>query len=215
MEALTALSIASSVITFVDFGSKLLSNSKKLYKAPNGALSSVVDIETITSDLMTLTQSLRRKLPEHRAPSDSLHASQEQVEDVEALDNLCIRSIEIAEELKRRLYKLKLNPKVPAVDQSETDQTTDGGSRRSKQYLKSHALFGTNGSKRGDEVRSRQFKRWDSFRKALEASWSKDEIEEMAATLREFRGEIEFRILVSFRYASHAPFSVNAQLKIS
>ncbi|KAK7908824.1 hypothetical protein PG985_016127 [Apiospora marii] len=45
------------------------------------------------------------------------------------------------------------------------------------------------------------FRKWESFRKSLEAVWSKREIEEMAAALRDPRDEMEFRILVSFRYS--------------
>ena len=54
MEALTALSVASSVIQFVDFGCKLLSQSRQLYKSAEGILTENVDIEILTQDLINM-----------------------------------------------------------------------------------------------------------------------------------------------------------------
>lgn len=79
--------------------------------------------------------------------------------------------------------------------------------RDSKQRLKptnpsQQQLLPGDGSTADELPKERQFRRWASFRKALEASWSKSEIDELASTLRDFRGEIEFLILIAFRYVS-------------
>ena len=108
MDPFTALSIATSVVSFVDFGSKLLSNSRKLYKSTNGVLTENVDIDTITTDIATLVQGLRRKLPQHR-PLSNPPPTSASVEDDEALDLMCQRCVEIAEELMFRLDKLRVD----------------------------------------------------------------------------------------------------------
>lgn len=40
---------------------------------------------------------------------------------------------------------------------------------------------------------------WESFRKALRASWSQEGIKELQAQLNDVRSEIEFRVLLSYR----------------
>jgi hypothetical protein len=194
MDPLTALSIASSVVQFVDFGSKLLSNSRKLYKSSHGILSENLDIEDVTQDLRSLLQGLKRKLPEDRLlrnvpPSDAGQRS----DDDEALDHLCRRSVTIAEDLLKRLNKLTVKPlNEDGQDDVSVPLPEIAKSRRDRAWR----LLG------GSEMeppRKMQFRKWESFRKALEASWDKKEIETTAATLREYRSEMEFRILVRFR----------------
>jgi hypothetical protein len=208
MDAITALSVASNVIQFVDFGSKLLSNSRKLYKSAQGVLTENVDVETITSDLPTLTQGLKRKLPQNRLLFNIKSNADEASEDDEALDRLCERCVEIAEELMKRLHELKVEPKEA--------EWKEGEEKRGKGKMREGRTMGTavvktrsgrertvvvaDGSEAAERPKGVRFRKWDSFRKALEASWDKKEIEALAATLREFRGEIEFRMLVSFRY---------------
>ena len=66
MDVLTALSIVSIVIQFIDFGSILLSNSRKIHKCARGILTENMDVEIIAHDLINLAQSLKRKLPQTR-----------------------------------------------------------------------------------------------------------------------------------------------------
>lgn len=110
MDPITALSVASSIITFVDFGGKLLSDTRKLYKSANGILSSMIDIETLAFDLTTITQGLKRQLPQQRLLFSS-NSHREKSEDDEVLDNLCERCVQIGEELKQRLDRLNVYPK--------------------------------------------------------------------------------------------------------
>lgn len=237
MEALAALSVASSVVAFVDFGSKLLSNSRQIYKSPHGFLSPIVDIEVITRDLQNLTEGLRRKLPENRPLIWKAH--RESSEDDEALDRLCIRCHEMAQTLTGRIRKLQGNTKGATSGlcsvseevqgmkverelgdqglQDGNDGLVNGGSKDTNKELLStegavgawrrtrirRALnWGRDGSVKDERIPGAQYNRWESFRKALVVSWNKGEIEEMATTLKDFRSEIEFRILVSFRYVS-------------
>ncbi|KAK8048150.1 hypothetical protein PG994_009880 [Apiospora phragmitis] len=199
MDALSALSVASTIITFVDFGSKLLSNTRKLYRSKDGALSSIVDTEVVTD--------FRRKLPENRRLGQQYSLGGDDDDDDEALDNMCVRCVALAEELAKRLNKLKLSAappdgKKPVVASPESASN----SMASSTTIRAQVLFGGQGSKADERAKAPAFRKWESFRKALEAIWSRREIEEMAATLRDLRDEMEFRILVSFRYSDASIF---------
>ncbi|KAI1854673.1 hypothetical protein JX265_002313 [Neoarthrinium moseri] len=225
MEALTALSVARSVIAFVNFGGKLVSNTRKLYRSANGMLSSAIDVEVLTMYLMTILHGLRRQLPEYRILSDSTSSNgwKRSLED-EALDDLYVRCVSIVQTLLDRLGRLKVEPRkeseevgepttgrlkgleVELPDDPATVQDPHGGNMLSKLRHKStRAITGFDGTAADERPESRRFRKWDSFRKALESVWSKHEIDELAATLQDFRSEIEFRILVSFRYFSPFP----------
>jgi hypothetical protein len=56
VDPLTALSVASSVVQFVDYGTKLLSKTSELYK--NGSLADNDELELVTKDLTRLTGDL-------------------------------------------------------------------------------------------------------------------------------------------------------------
>ncbi|CAH0045286.1 unnamed protein product [Clonostachys solani] len=195
MEALNTLQVAGGVIQFLDFGSKLLSNTRKLYRSPDGVLSENVDLEVVTTDLATILLSLERKLPDHRP----IKADCSQSEDEKALDELCIRCVAIAEELIANLNKLKIASGKDELKLSEDDKVGRGSFRDSESQDKLGRDNWSSMLKPSGKGKSKIFRKWSAFRNALEAVWRKEEIEAMAATLREFRSEIEFRILVMFR----------------
>ncbi|KAK8090418.1 hypothetical protein PG997_005379 [Apiospora hydei] len=205
MDALSALSVAGTIITFVDFGGKLLSNTRKLYKSKDGALGSFVDIEVVTSDLIALLEGLKKRTPESHLPSGRQYHVLGSDEDDEALDKICVRCIALAEELAARLNRLKLaTAPQDGKTQTGTGSPPKSASNPSKSpALLAHMVLGAEGSKKNERARAPAFRKWESFRKALEAVWSKREIEEMAAALRDLRDEMEFRILVSFRRSLH------------
>jgi len=154
MDPLSALSIASNIIQFVDFGCKLFSRSRQLYKSLDGALSDNVVVEVLAHDLESLSNNLLLSLKENQPLGFPPKSSSE---DDAALDNLCRRCHEISKKLLFKLDKLKVS----------------GNSKH---------------------------RNWESFKKALRSSWSHEEIDEILAQLHEFRSEIEFRVLISFRY---------------
>lgn len=229
MEPLTALSVASSVIQFVDFGSKLLANGRQLYRSAEGVLTENVDLELVASDLHNLTMGLKRKLPKNRALGRPGKARQLNDDD-EALDRLCERCVEIAETLMKLLEKLKV-PNKEGKDGSKGGEAQDGAgddtglmdedekdndilpvanktipatSNPAYTTTRKSAKSILNYSSAKEGPKAMHFRKWDSFRKALEASWNRKEIEALAATLRDFKSEIEFRIIVSFRYVLHS-----------
>jgi hypothetical protein len=60
MEPLVALSLATSVAQFIDFGSKLIRGTKEITEA--GSTVSVVHLSNITSDLIGINSSLEEQL---------------------------------------------------------------------------------------------------------------------------------------------------------
>ncbi|PMD15987.1 hypothetical protein NA56DRAFT_324899 [Hyaloscypha hepaticicola] len=62
MDPLNALSVASSVVQFVDFGRQLLSASYEIYRSPSGESSKNVDLRTISKDLTDLVAQIKKKV---------------------------------------------------------------------------------------------------------------------------------------------------------
>jgi hypothetical protein len=62
MDPLNALSVASSVVQFVDFGRQLLSASYEIYRSPSGISSKNVDLRTISKDLTDLVAQIKEKV---------------------------------------------------------------------------------------------------------------------------------------------------------
>jgi len=58
MDPFSALSLASNVVQFVDFGSKLVSRILEIHHSADGALAANVDLETIITDLRNISESL-------------------------------------------------------------------------------------------------------------------------------------------------------------
>lgn len=62
MDPLSALSVASSVVQFVDFGRQLLSASYEIYRSSSGISSKNVDLRTISKDLTDLVAQIKDKV---------------------------------------------------------------------------------------------------------------------------------------------------------
>ena len=100
MDPFSALGLASNVIQFVDFGSRLLSKSQELYKSADGVTNVNRDLETITKDLTRVCSSLIQ--PEQ-------YINKEQASDPEiALIPLCRSCKELGDELLLVLQTLKV-----------------------------------------------------------------------------------------------------------
>jgi hypothetical protein len=66
MDPLSAVSIASNVIQFVDFACKLVSGSRQLHKSLDGVLSDKVIVEVLADDLESLSTNLRKSLGDNQ-----------------------------------------------------------------------------------------------------------------------------------------------------
>jgi hypothetical protein len=59
LDPLTSLSLASSIVQFVDFGTRLIAESQQIYYAAGGALKENVELEEIATDLKSLSHNLK------------------------------------------------------------------------------------------------------------------------------------------------------------
>jgi hypothetical protein len=93
MDPLTALSLASSIVQFVDFGSELVAKGWRRYKSADGSLVEDVDTEMAVHHLVYLVSKLQN-------PSESRLPDSEagQVED-QAFRALCTKCHSMGEEL--------------------------------------------------------------------------------------------------------------------
>jgi hypothetical protein len=107
MDPLSALSLAGTVIQFVNFGTKLLSTSVKLYKSSRGRLETHEELELTIVDLQSVVLKLRRTcyviLPEPGGPP---------IEDDQFQGNCfsetCDEAARIAEEILNKLKGLEV-----------------------------------------------------------------------------------------------------------
>jgi hypothetical protein len=104
MDTLSALSLAGTVVQFVDFGYKLVSTSRDFYKSSHGALEAHVQLELITSDLraflVKLQQNSKSKFAVPRAGNRTPWDGDFQ--------RICSQAEKVAQELVARLEGLKV-----------------------------------------------------------------------------------------------------------
>ncbi|KAK1473840.1 hypothetical protein CTAM01_16078 [Colletotrichum tamarilloi] len=98
MDPVSAIGLATSVLTFIEFGTKVVNGTKQIYDATSGVKRDNATIETIVDDLQKLSTKLSGPDPKHRTESDK---------DLCELAAECKR---LAEDLKHLLYRIK--PKV-------------------------------------------------------------------------------------------------------
>lgn len=105
LDPLTALSVAASVIQFVEFSSQIVSKARHIYQSPHGILQGNYENETISIRLQSLAEGLKVPL---KPKEDTAVTKQDQ-----ALQDICMECISLSDELLLRLDKLK----VPSIAQ--------------------------------------------------------------------------------------------------
>ncbi|KAH8663414.1 hypothetical protein BGZ60DRAFT_67197 [Tricladium varicosporioides] len=68
LDPFTALGVAGNIVQFVDFSTKLISKSHKIYKSAEGALMENQDLEAIALNLNRLSEKLRTDMSRHLLP---------------------------------------------------------------------------------------------------------------------------------------------------
>ena len=98
LESIAALNLAGNIVQFIDFGCRLFSKSRELYKSSDGVLAENVELEIIATSLSTLSKGLTDGSPQAclRTP------------DYYSLVLLAERCKGIADELLGVLEKLKV-----------------------------------------------------------------------------------------------------------
>ena len=101
MDPLTALSVAGTVVQFVDFSTKILSTARKLYHSKSGNLPYHEELEYVTTDLSRLATRLQQPLNQDESQASSSPGLQE----------ICRACDKISQELLLRLEGLKVEKK--------------------------------------------------------------------------------------------------------
>jgi hypothetical protein len=105
MDPLTALSLAGTIVQFVDFGSKLLSTTQELYRSTAGSLNVNQTLELVTADLQSLIAKLKQSF---RVTDEVAPLTEAEQAEQETFHGICDEATKIAGELIRRLEKLKV-----------------------------------------------------------------------------------------------------------
>lgn len=101
MEALSAISLASNIVQFLEFGLRVLSKGNKIYRSVDGALDENLDLEVVTSHLLVMQTKLKSTL------LSSTH-TQLVSDDVKAFNALSESCSALAEKLLERLTRVKV-----------------------------------------------------------------------------------------------------------
>ena len=98
LDPLTAISLAGSIVQFVDFSAKIISKTREL--SSHGTTQEAYNAEIVIRDLSRLSEQLK----------DGVRAAgaAPQTEDDQALEVLCNGCIGLSERMMKRLEKLKL-----------------------------------------------------------------------------------------------------------
>lgn len=106
MDPLSALSVAGTVIQFVDFGHTLLKDSIQLYESSRGALKAHEELELISGDLQCVISKLRGSFPEKQVGLASSLTGEDDFND--NLEKICDKAAKIAAELLEKLNGLRV-----------------------------------------------------------------------------------------------------------
>lgn len=101
LDPLTALSVAGTVVQFVDYATRLVSKGQQIYRSVDGALLENLELQTVTEDLFKLSNRLNTSV--HQGVSSKQLSLDEQ-----ALESLAIACRDIAQELLEHLERLKV-----------------------------------------------------------------------------------------------------------
>jgi len=103
MDPLTALSLAGTVLQFVDFSLKILTTGHRLYRSPSGSLTAHEELKWVARDI----SSLATRLSCPRGPEGVPEPSQDEV----AIVDLCKKCEDIAQDFLSHLEALKIQGK--------------------------------------------------------------------------------------------------------
>jgi len=111
LDPLTALGVASNVLSFIDFSGKLISGAVSIYGSADGASKEYVDVESVTIDLSEmsgkLSQDIKTLTLNTGAAAAHLSGTTPSVHQ-EALCKLALRCKQLADDLIQTLQKLKV-----------------------------------------------------------------------------------------------------------
>lgn len=184
MDPLSALSIATSVIQFLDFGANLLCKGTEIYHSAQGSLVENVQLEAIASNMLELNRELQNSTYK-----------------VASLDNRNLFGQTLDEEdLAARRRNLTKDRSVLAEE-----KRIEKSNERFQQEL--HAISASCTGAAADLLEAVQrlkisgrTTRWRSFRHALLAVWNAERVEELTSRLDRWRSQLNTNLLFWTRY---------------
>jgi len=169
MDPVTAMGCAASVIQFVQFGSKLISESREIYRSTDGALDKNLALEQIAKNLSELNAALRL--------------------DREPGDLFTHKGTTAAKRRKSKAAKFARPPRNPSAVEQQLNRICEECDSVTQQLLKELDKLKLRGGQR----------KWGSFRQALSNVWSQGEIQELEKKLEGIRKQIDTTLLVYLR----------------
>jgi hypothetical protein len=107
LDPLTALSLAGTIVQFIDFGKKLLSQGTELYKSTNGKLTVDEEVGLVIADLGAVIGKIRRR--DILNPADVSGAfSEDDQRQQDAFEAICDEAAKVAQELLAKIQKLTI-----------------------------------------------------------------------------------------------------------
>lgn len=130
IDPLSALSVAASVVQFVEFAHKIVSKGRQLYDSPNGALRDNEETETVTKRLQALTEMLKESMEEiprtKRAPTArAAKRPKDEYRQEVRLRQIYAECNVLSTELMRRLRKLKVLKRRGALEMEKLSTSTE------------------------------------------------------------------------------------------
>lgn len=99
MDPITAFQVAGTVVAFVEFSYNLISETRSIYRSPDGNPTTVIRLSTIINDLSDINDQVKHVL--------DISTSQATTASDETLVRLCRESRDIATEIRTGLTSLQ------------------------------------------------------------------------------------------------------------
>jgi hypothetical protein len=98
MDPLSALSIAATVVQFIDYGTRILSKTNQLHKSVDGALDENIELEKASLQLQQFCNEVQGSLSqaEQRSPQGA------QAQFDQALEEICVQCVELSKAPSQR-----------------------------------------------------------------------------------------------------------------
>ena len=175
-EALVALGLATNIVQFIDFASKVIATAYQTRSSKYNGLPGIDLIRNVNDDLRSTVHGLEKSL---RKEQEREELSENQRE----LLLLAGQCKDIATELFAVLKPLKVHAKA-----KEAEINAEMKKKETWYRLKSETSFPVH------------WHGWQNFRIALRTLWKEDQIKTLEDKVNTFRQQLILRVLVSFRY---------------
>jgi hypothetical protein len=178
MDPLSALSLAGTVIQFVDFGSKLISQGYELYKSTKEDVQLAVDeeLELVTSDLRDVIlriQGANVITPLHSSTSTMIDRSSSHSA---SFARICVEAVELAQGILTKLDGFKIDSNI----------------KPSKVYLTKLDGFNIDSN-----IKFSKSRKLETFQQILKRLWSQNELDQLQERLKTLKDEIDRVVLVA------------------